>query len=110
MRIVVNDILPFKGYVAMTVWPFIFIRKAVKDNVIWHEVIHGEQQKEMLLLFFHLWYVVEWLVRLCLYGNQKEAYRNISFEQEAYLHENDVDYKREHYAWAKYLTQKTYRR
>jgi hypothetical protein len=37
--------------------------------------------KEMLYIPFYLWYGVEWLVKLFCKGN---AYRNISFEREAY--------------------------
>lgn len=33
------------------------------------------------------------------------AYRNISFEKEAYDNENDMDYldKREHFSWIEYI-------
>ena len=55
-----------------------------------HEAIHTAQMKEMLYVFFYIWYFVEWVVRLFKKGN---AYRNISFEQEAY--DNQV--------WLKYL-------
>ena len=77
-----------------------------------HEEIHGRQQKEMLVLLFYVWYFVEWLVRLALYRNFKDAYRNISFEQEAYIFENDPFYEfdRKHYAWLKFLTKKTFKR
>lgn len=49
MKIVYNYIIPFKGYLAMCVFPFIFVRKdarnlTVKD--INHEKIHGMQQIE----------------------------------------------------------------
>ena len=108
MKVVINNIIPFKGYVAITLWPFIFVRKAVKENVIRHEEIHGQQQKEMLIVLFYLWYAVEYLVRLVICRSHKEAYRNISFEQEAYLFEGDPSYSRKPYAWLKYVTKKTY--
>lgn len=113
MRVIYNKYIPLPGYKAITFWPFVFVRENAKtrygvvdDN---HEHIHGEQQKELPVVFF-LWYVVEWLIRLLIYRNQKEAYRNISFEQEAFVHQADWPYlrKRKHYAWVKYLTQKTY--
>ena len=58
--------------------------------------------KEMIYLFFYVWYVVEWIVRLFGSGN---AYRNISFEQEAYDNEGDLQYlsTRKPYCWTKYL-------
>jgi hypothetical protein len=43
MKIVRNSIIPFKGYKAMCVWPFIFVRKDCSFNEIDlnHENIHG---------------------------------------------------------------------
>lgn len=36
---------------------------------------------------------------------KRYAYRNISFEKEAYNNENDMDYldKREHFSWIEYI-------
>ncbi|MEA4996139.1 MAG: hypothetical protein VB079_06555 [Petrimonas sp.] len=68
-----------------------------------HEKIHTEQMKELLYILFYVWYVIEWLIRLVMLHNAHEAYRNISFEREAYSHEKDQDYlrKRERFAWMK---------
>ena len=44
--------------------------------------------KEMMYIPFYLLYVVEWLIKLFCKGS---AYRNISFEREAY--DNPVSYK-----------------
>ena len=53
--------------------------------------------KELLYIFFYLLYFLEWLVRLFI---NKNAYRNISFEKEAYAHENNFKYlnHRKHFA------------
>lgn len=137
MKIVYNYIIPFKGYLAMCVFPFIFVRKdarnlTVKD--INHEKIHLRQQVEMLIVgviltlilficglswwslfalpIFFIWYGVEWFLRWCAYGfNQNEAYHNISFEQEAYGNESNLDYlhTRKHFSWCKYLFKKSYK-
>lgn len=40
------------------------------------------------MFFYYLWYVIEWLIKLP-FGN---AYRSISFEQEAYTHQQDENY------------------
>ena len=66
------------------------------------KAIHTAQMKEMLYIFFYLWYVAEWIFRLFMKGN---AYRNISFEREAYANEEHVIYleDRERFAWIKYL-------
>ena len=96
MKLVYNNIIPFKGYLAMCVFPFIFVRKdarALKTTDINHETIHCKQQIEMLLVLFFVWYGIEWFVRWVAYGFDCHlAYKNISFEQEAYLHEDDLIY------------------
>jgi len=96
MKIIYNKLIPFKGFVAMTVWPFIFIRSECRDyverypQVINHEEIHGAQQKELLLIFFYICYLAEWIYRLIFHP--KTAYKGISFEREAYEHEREYDY------------------
>ena len=58
--------------------------------------------KEMLYTFFYVWYIIEWIVRLFMKGN---AYRNISFEREAYANQNNLSYlnTRKRYAWLNFL-------
>ena len=67
-----------------------------------HEAIHTAQMKEMLYILFYLWYVVEWIVRLFGKGN---AYRNISFEREAYINEKNKNYltERKMYNWINFI-------
>lgn len=134
MKIIYNKIIPFKGYLAMTIYPFIFARETLSKVDINHETIHGFQQVEVtaaafsliailsiifdfsiwyLLLSlpsFYVWYGIEYVVRSIMYDKKKEAYRNISFEQEAYLHEGDLTYiyDRPLFAWFNYLNKKTY--
>lgn len=107
MWIVRNSIIPLKAYKAMSAWPFIFVRKEaqVDDATLTHERIHGEQQKELLIVGFYLLYGTEYVVRLIQYRDFHKAYRMVSFEQEAYRHENDKDYpdSRRHFAWIKYI-------
>ena len=109
MKTIYSNIIPFKNFTALILWPFIFVRKDEEkyytDVVERHEYIHGEQQKEMLILFFYLWYLVEWLIKLVYYRNRMTAYKNISFEREAYKNQNDLAYLdiRKHYAWTKYI-------
>jgi beta-lactamase regulating signal transducer with metallopeptidase domain len=76
-------------------------RRSVYEKLIRHESIHSAQGKELLWVFFYLLYVLEWFVRLIQYRKAKTkdgkkdfnaAYRNISFEREAYANENDVFY------------------
>lgn len=54
-----------------------------------HELIHTAQMRELGYVPFYILYVLEWIWRLFRKGN---AYSNISFEREAYAHQNDPDY------------------
>ncbi len=104
MKIVRTSILPFQGYSAINLLGILFVHPGVylSNELMNHERIHSAQQREMLFIFFYLFYVAEWLVRLLMRGN---AYRNISFEREAYENQRNLDYlkTRRHYAWRKYL-------
>ena len=41
MILVNNKIIPFKGYKAVTIWPFIFVREPLNEVDLNHENIHG---------------------------------------------------------------------
>lgn len=107
----------------------------LKQAVINHECTHARQWVELTVLFglliwigmlifdysawylvfssvmFYLWYGLEYLVRrfIGLFNleedKQKIAYREVSFEQEARISENDDNYlENSHYfAWMKFL-------
>lgn len=107
MKIVKCSWFPPKGYAAiMLVWWLIVKTDAViTSRFINHEEIHEKQQKEMLVVFFFLWYGVEFIVRLIQYRNWSIAYHNISFEREAYTNESNLGYitSRKKFAWISYL-------
>lgn len=97
-----------KGFRAITIWPFIFVRTTADlDDAILlqHERIHLRQQLEGVLLFFYAWYLVEFLVRYCRTGSRMQAYRNLCMEREAYTHEADPHYlnRRKPFAFLRYL-------
>lgn len=101
---------PKKGFTALTIWPFIFVRKDQKEKfgkkAECHETTHALQQIEMLWIFFLILYGLEWLVKLTFCKcDTMRAYMSISFEQEAYAMQNDREYNenRRHYAWVKYI-------
>ena len=100
--IIVSKYLVPKGYTGMTVFPFIFLKhKALKqcETLINHERIHLRQQLEMLILPFYIWYGLEFLIRLTKNKDRYQAYRNISFEREAYKNEKDLDYLKKRPFW-----------
>ncbi|SHL77874.1 hypothetical protein [Flavobacterium xinjiangense] len=95
MFLIITKYLIPKGYRGLAAFPFVFIKyKGDKKNLVFinHEKIHLRQQLELLVLPFFIWYLLEYLVRLFQYKNADLAYRNISFEREAYANELNLDY------------------
>ena len=93
--IFISKYLVPKGYTGLTIFPFVFLKsKHFKNDYILinHEKIHLRQQLELLILPFYVIYFLEFLVRLIQYKNWHLAYRNISFEREAYCNELNLDY------------------
>ena len=83
---------------AITLAPFgIYIRKEWlhSTEIRNHEFVHWNQQMEMMILPFYIWYFIEWIVKLFIYG--KKAYYNLSFEREARAGRDKP------YGWFKYL-------
>lgn len=92
--------------IGITLAPFgIYIREDHFDNdiIINHEKIHWKQQMEMLIIFFYIWYLIEWFCKTGIYG--KFAYYALSFEREAYNNDSILNYlsTRKKYKWIKYI-------
>jgi hypothetical protein len=107
MILVSKYLLP-RGYNGLTIFPFVFLKnKDLKLNrvVLNHEKIHLRQQLELLIIPFYIWYILEFFIRLLYYRNWHLAYRNISFEREAYRNENNFKYLKQRRFWRflKYL-------
>jgi len=97
-----------KKYIGLTIYPFIFLKSddLKHDSIlINHEKIHLKQQVELLWIFFFVWYFIEGIIRFIQYKNWDLAYRNISFEKEAYTNEQNVSYlkNRKFYSFLNYL-------
>lgn len=102
MFVLVNRFLLRKNFLGISLWPFIILkRKELKLDKIFinHEKIHLRQQIEFLVIPFYLWYLLEYVIRIIQYRSGREAYRNISFEREAYANEKDLDYLRKRPFW-----------
>lgn len=118
--------------IAVTIFPFVFyLNKNVKANSITrnHESIHIRQQMECTVvgllvstiqvslfrvtmwvilpgaLLFYLIYLTDFVVKYFVYKDWNTAYREISFEREAYLNANIESYIgfRKPFSWIKYL-------
>ncbi|SRR5690554_3783082 len=98
----ISKILIPRGFRGITLYPFIVLKnKEDKNNsiIINHEKIHLRQQAEMLVVLFYIWYGLEFLIRLLQYKSRQMAYRNISFEREAYQNEKNTTYLKERFFW-----------
>lgn len=103
--VVRNKILPIgKRFYAINLCGIIFAKGHCNEVVLNHEKIHTSQILELLVLPFYILYVTEWLIRLVINKNAFDAYRQISFEREAYAHQNDLTYlqTRKHFNFRKY--------
>lgn len=91
----------------MNILGVIFARKSANPlsaKTINHEAIHTAQMKELLYVGFYIIYVLEWLYRLVRSIFTKEnAYRSISFEREAYDHDEDMNYLENRQPYAQWM-------
>ena len=114
MKVIYNKFVPPKGFYAITVIKWIFVKdeykyldgSSVYNKMINHESIHEQQILDFTPEAFPSWlrytigsicfyplYVLEWLLKLipCLI-TKKNAYRSLCAEQEAYKNERNFDY------------------
>ena len=98
-----NRLIPFGRFVAMAIYPFIFIKKYaydlpkdIFDEILNHEKIHFAQQKELYIIIFFIMYLYWWI---------RFGYKNIPFEKEAYGNQKNLEYlkTRKKYAYKKYM-------
>ena len=96
MRIIRNKIIPFGAkYAAINLFGLLFVKNGVdfSPRLINHELIHSIQGRELLWVPFYIVYVLEWIWRVVqFHGNLYQAYRHISFEEEAYRNEHNLNY------------------
>lgn len=102
-KVIQTRLIPRKWkFTAITLFGLVFTANCryVDRYVRNHELIHCQQQLEWLYVPFYLLYLGEWLWHLIRLRDCDKAYRAISFEREAYAHEQDLDYpgSRKHYA------------
>lgn len=95
----------------MALYPFLLLKEKHLCNdsfLINHERIHFRQQLELLIIFFYLFYGINYLINLIKYQNHLKAYYNVVFEREAFENEWDLDYlkKRRFFAFLQYWFKK----
>ena len=125
MKVIYNKFIPPKGFYAITVIKWIFVRDKYKhldgssiyNKMINHESIHEQQILDFTPKMFPSWlrytigsicfyllYGLEWLFNLIpCFITKKSAYRSLCAEQEAYKNERNFDYikNRSKLSWLK---------
>ena len=120
-----SKIIPFDGFYAISLFGNLIRRvkyqgTPVSMQTMNHEGIHVCQAEDFVpkklrkyrifnilgFIVFYLLYFIEWLIKLVIgifFG--ADAYYSISFEQEAYLNQDNLEYQdnRKRFAWAKYI-------
>lgn len=87
----------------ITLFPLIILRKPEygQDPVLVnHEKIHLRQQAELFVIFFYIWYVIEYYYHFFKLKDTFLAYKSISFEREAYAMEDDFNYLETRKIWS----------
>lgn len=139
MIVIKNKFIPFGDYILMNIYGVILFSKlniipTVKLN---HEKIHSRQILEcaivtslILLIFiilfniscwwfiaslssFYIWYGLEYLI-IRIFGHkdkQTDRYHEVSFEEEAYNNQSNLDYlnNRKLFNWIKYIKINSYK-
>lgn len=132
MIIIKNNWFPFGGYKSINLFGILFTKSNMNDIDLNHEKIHSAQMLEctialfiILLLViaifnlswlylllsipaFYIWYGLEYLIiRLFnLKDKQNDVYHEVSFEEEAYNNQENLNYlnERKPFSWFKYLS------
>ena len=102
MFVIVSRYLIPKGFNGITLFPFIIVSEhdlRLNAVTINHEKIHIKQQIELLVFPFFIWYGIEFLIKWCMFKDKNIAYRNISFEREAYAKEKNLNYLKQRSFW-----------
>lgn len=132
-NIIAKILLAFSSCHTITIGPFVFSKRnenTLTQEVKNHETCHSYQWIELACLigaiililqlavgitgwwyllaavFFYIWYGIEFLIKWAKYRDWSKAYKQVSFEQEAYASEHDNNHIENRYmftSWLKYL-------
>lgn len=109
-KVIQTRLVPEGDILAITLFGLVLTRhkELVDKYVLNHELIHCHQQLEWLYLPFFVLYGLEWLLNILRQKLTRgkisfdRAYREISFEREAYAHDHDLGYLRRRRLYANY--------
>ena len=133
MIVIKNRFIPFEGYETINLFGILFTRGDIDYVEYNHEAIHTEQIIECMMLaafiilaiclifklsllwlllaipMYYIQYGLEYLCIRLFHKKQKDAYHDVSFEEEAYANDFDLDYikHRVPFNWIKYIKLKS---
>jgi hypothetical protein len=96
---------PVKGFLAITLFGYIFAKRRLSAIELNHERIHIAQAEDCGGYFnFYRMYLDYWFCTFSKTKNNEEAYYSIPFEKEAYANQHNPDYlfRRRRGAWEDY--------
>lgn len=75
------------------------------DEILNHEKIHIQQQRETLVIFWYIIYFLDFFINWGIFGSFWVAYEEVLFEREAFEYENDYNYleNRKRYKWFSFI-------
>lgn len=125
MKVICNKLIPIKGFSCMNLFGVIYRRQEycgwqLSQRTLNHELIHTLQSEDFIpnkknnnfirildYLIFYLLYIIEYILKLIctIFYWKIRPYRSISYEQIAYLYENDFTYQenRKRCDWVPYM-------
>lgn len=133
MKLIKNKYMPFKGFKAIMLFGILFYKgRDPNQTTLNHEYIHYKQFQEittalavpliflaaivnwwiliLVPIIYYVLYLIEYLIKLVIYRNNIIAYKNISFEREAYAYQHlnykDCNNVRVSFRWLKYIYKK----
>lgn len=133
MIVIKNKLIPFGDYDSINLFGILFTKTNMDKIDINHESIHTEQIIDCIvigiiivsilkLIFgisglwvllspitFYILYGLEYICIRLFHKKQNDAYHDVSFEEEAYNNQEDLDYTkyREMFTWIKYIKLKS---
>lgn len=102
MKIIYNTWFPFGSFTTINLFGVLFTKlKKLTEVTLNHELIHTEQIKDCLYIFYYPFYVLEFCIKFLMTFNWKRAYHSISFEQESKENQFNLSYLeiRKRYNW-----------
>lgn len=125
LKLAYSKIIPFSGFYCINLFGVLIRREKYKDKPISsrvynHELTHTLQSEDFIpnkknnnfirildYLIFYLLYIIEYILKLIctIFYWKIRPYRSTSYEQIAYLYENDFTYQenRKRFDWVPYM-------